>query len=145
MKTPREILLKHHEGIQGRLDAVREQVVAREANSLPVSEPAGLYCFFLHLPLLIWRELFWSCRRVWAGLAAVWLVMIAINIISLDETSIWRKTGRVSAPDIWAVLAERNRLLAEMGREESPSSPPSRSPAAPRPRSEYRIANRAHC
>src|SRR5579859_352756 len=33
----------------------------------------------------LWRELFWSCRRVWGGLAAIWLAVVVINT-AIDDS-----------------------------------------------------------
>ena len=147
MKIPREILLKRHPAVEGRLDAIRERVLAHELNCPapnPTSVSPGLGLVLLRLPLRIWQELFWSCRRIWAGLAGAWLVMIAVNLLSLDEPSARLKTGRVAGQDVWALLVERERLLAELG-ETAPPPPPPKPATAPRPRSEYRPANRARC
>jgi len=147
MKNPREILLKRHQAVEGRLDAIRDRVVARELNR-PVANAASgsrdLGLVLLRLPLRIWQELFWSCLRTWVGLAAAWLVLIAVNLLSLDEPSAGPTTGRAAERDIWALLAERERLLAEAGETTPPSVPPPPA-AAPRPRSEYRFTNRARC
>jgi hypothetical protein len=144
MKTPREILLEHHRAAERRLDGIREQVLAREL-SRPVANAASanptLRHVLVRLPARIWQELFWSCHRAWIGLAAAWLVMIAINILSLGEPSARLTTGRAPAKDFWTFLAERQRLLAELG--EAAPSPPPQPAATPRPRSEYRAANRA--
>jgi len=94
--------------------------------------------------LVVWRQLIWPCRRVWAGMAALWLVMIAINVLTLDEPLARKKASRTPMVDFWAFLAERERLLVEMGEAAPPPRPPQPA-AASRPRSEYRVANRAPC
>ena len=142
-RTPREILLERHQAAEVRLDAVRERVLDQVVNSGNAS-PSSISFIFARLPIQIWKELFWSCRRVWTGLAAAWLVMIAVNLLNLDEPPVRQKMSRAAAPDIWAILAERERLMNETSEPALPA-PAAQSPAVPRPRTEYRLTNRARC
>lgn len=142
-RTPREILLERHRAAEVRLDAVRERVLDQVVNSGNAS-PSSVSSILAHLPIQIWKELFWSCRRVWTGLATAWLVMIAVNLLNLDEPPVRQKMSRAAAPDIWAILAERERLMNETSEPALPS-PAAQSPAVPRPRTEYRLTHRARC
>ena len=83
-----------------------------------------------------WRELIWSCRHAWAGMAAVWLVLWGINL------GLWRGQPRTMASQVTPTaavseaLAEQRQLLVELI---TPANEPRREPVhgeRPRPRSE---------
>jgi hypothetical protein len=89
MKTPREILLARHRAAVPQLDAIRRSVVAelnrpatREQNFL-----ASLVAGLRNGCNPLWRELVWPCRRVWTGLAVVWILILAVNFSQRDRTS----------------------------------------------------------
>jgi len=67
MKTPREILLRKHQAVSPKLDAIRARVVAEIARA-PAPETMS------------WRQWLWPCPRAWAGLAAAWLVILGMNL-----------------------------------------------------------------
>ncbi|HZM04040.1 MAG TPA: hypothetical protein VFC44_13600 [Candidatus Saccharimonadales bacterium] len=71
MKTPREVLLARHQSAAPKLNGIRHQVIDRPG-------PAADF-----LPQL-WREVFWPCRRVWAGLAVVWALIVLVNVSQRD-------------------------------------------------------------
>jgi hypothetical protein len=105
MKTPREILLQQHEAATTKLDAVREtalaEITAKTATeSLPVRES---------FVITLWRELFWSCRRVWAGLAAIWIAMLVISAATSDSP----RSSVASAPTSydWKMALQAQRQL----------------------------------
>ncbi|HTY88289.1 MAG TPA: hypothetical protein VMB80_12550 [Candidatus Acidoferrum sp.] len=94
MKTPREILLDRHRAAEPKLEAIRREVVAAEfhgpgrvssvspSESLKTPETGKMPVL-----LLIWREVIWPCRRIWTGLAAVWLLILAVNLSMRDPVS----------------------------------------------------------
>jgi hypothetical protein len=81
------------------------------------------------------RELIWPNPRAWAGLAAVWVVILALKISTGNEAHTSARTSPVS-PEVIAELRQQKLLLAELiGEAEVPDAkPPKRSP--PRPRSD---------
>src|SRR6266850_14918 len=87
-RTPREILFERHRDAEGRLDAIRERVLVQELAATGAGAMHGsrdVAQILVRLPVRIWTELFWPCRRIWAGLAAAWLVIMAVNLQSLEE------------------------------------------------------------
>jgi len=84
MKTPREILLNQHHAKQPRLDQIRRAAIAQ------IAKPSGTQVESLPLRALLtlWRELIWPCRRTWAGLAAVWLVLLTLQLASRDPAEV---------------------------------------------------------
>jgi hypothetical protein len=132
MKTPREILLQHHRAAEPRLDEIRRTTIAQ------LEKPSGTRAERLPLRALftLWRELIWPCRRTWATLAAVWLLMLVMNVSLRDPG---QATLANSSPSRGMMLAlqQQEQLLAELSephKSRVATSPP--KPAAPRPRSD---------
>ncbi|MBW8864330.1 MAG: hypothetical protein JF609_05285 [Verrucomicrobia bacterium] len=111
MKTPREILLAHHRPAGPKLDAIRQSVVATSRQSAAITNPqeqpspatATLF-------QTLWRELILPSRRLWSGLAAVWLVLVAINVSLHDSAPASKMT---SAP-VMMSAREQQRLMNEL-------------------------------
>ena len=89
MKTPREILLARHHSAEPRLDAIRQVVVTGLNNQTarPQTWPAGFVSRLLRCSTPFWRELILPSRRIWTGLAAVWLLLLIINVSQRDPVS----------------------------------------------------------
>jgi anti-sigma factor RsiW len=85
----------------------------------------------------LWRELIWPCRRAWAGMAASWLVVWAINLGLADTQETTASALSPSAPTMFQAFEEQRRILAELlpPAGSQPAEPPRRSP---QPRSERR-------
>jgi hypothetical protein len=80
-----------------------------------------------------WREWLWPSPVAWAALAAVWLVIIALNFtvrLPAHETA---KRTSPAATDIAVAFAEHRRLLAELT---LPETTPRHPQMKPGPRSE---------
>ena len=145
-KTPREILFERHRNAEGRLDAIRERVLVQELAASDATTARGTQdAVLVRLPVRIWKELFWSCRRVWAGLAAAWLVIIAVNFQSLEEPANIQSGSSNASPAFWTFLLEQKQLLAELGDIAPPAESPPKPAPAPRPRSDRREFNRVRC
>jgi len=110
MKTPREILLERHQVADGKLDAIRRQVLQSELKT----EPPGAATPTPWLAVL-WQQLIWPCRRAWMGLAAAWVVIGALQ--ALSGSSLPPGTARhvaATPPEIMALLQAQQRLRAEL-------------------------------
>jgi hypothetical protein len=111
MKTPREILLNRHQSAESRLDLIRRNVVAdlqrQETENRETTK-------FAAVALKFWRELLWPCPRAWAGLAAVWLTILAMNLATRDATP--RHFARQSppSPQMRELLRQQQQLFAEL-------------------------------
>jgi len=138
MKTPREILLKRHQSANAKLDQLRREVLSTMF-SRPIralrrdcrkEKPLAVRALFV-----VWRELIWPCRRAWAGMAALWLVLLGINRGLSEPPKAARSAHTASAPALFEALEEQRRLLAELipPGNGQPAEPPRRNP---RPRSD---------
>ena len=117
MKTPREILLERHRQAEGRLDEVRRQVLTGlpAARNVEAGEPGRSAEHRLPAALRkIWLELIWPSRRAWAGLAALWLIVLAVNLEMKAAFPVARAAGQVPASEVVQAFAEQRRVLAEL-------------------------------
>ncbi len=82
-----------------------------------------------------WRELIWPLRHAWAGIAAVWLVMWAVNWERPEAPQTTRNENYAAMPVILGTMEEQSRMLAELmpPATREPAEPPRRNPP---PRSE---------
>ena len=144
MKTPREILLQHHRHTQRKLDALRQDVIDRtlavpERNT---RERAGRRSVSpKQMWLAVWQELVRPSRYLWSGIAAVWIILLAVNRTMTESA---RTSERVSARDRAMVLqsfAEERKLLAELLQPESKPAPV-RTDSTPSPKSERPITEK---
>jgi hypothetical protein len=130
MKTPREILFERHRQSEPRLDVVRRKALAL----LPVAKDAAR-AYPEAVLKKVWLELIWSSRRSWAGMAAIWLAVLAANL-EMNATSQAVPAVRSVGGREWVQgFEEQRRLLAELLPPLSPP-PATLAPANARPRSE---------
>jgi hypothetical protein len=132
MKTPREILLKQHQSVEPQLDRMWVKELAPELRSerTPAHENV-----LLVVGWKLWRELIWPCRRVWAGVACAWLLIVGLNVASVEPArQIASKAGPRSSEEM-QVLIEQRRMLAQL--TDWPTEPAkTRKSNPPGPRSE---------
>lgn len=79
----------------------------------------------------------WPSPVAWAGLAAVWILILAVDFSMRDPAPVMAEKSAPSSPEVIVELKQQQRLLAElMGpRDSSDTDRPKKS--GPRPRSEY--------
>lgn len=82
-----------------------------------------------------WGELIWPARRVWAGFAAVWLVLLAVNLTDSEEGRSASVASATPPKEVVLALKQQRQLLTELlfSAPPEPAEPPRR---APQPRSE---------
>ena len=110
MKTPREILLARHQAAEPKLDAVRDRALAAlllDESTVKRRGPGWLAAC---------REFFRIPRAAWGGLAAAWLVIIALNTASRDTVTISSAPVQEAkrSPETLQALREQKRLFAEL-------------------------------
>lgn len=110
MKTPREILLHRHQTADAKLNQIRREVIAEMAKP-SVARGNGLP---LRALLTLWHELIWPCRRTWAGLAAVWVVLLALQLVSRDPKEVVARKTPPPSPEMLMVLRQQRLFLAEL-------------------------------
>jgi len=128
MKSPRDILLEKHRSAEPKLDALRKEVLGGLNNKETKKQS-----WLAHLPENIWRELISPCRKVWAGLAVVWLAILVAN-------ASMRSPGATTVKNVSSEMAtdfkQQQHLLAELvgSEERRDAEPPKKN--TPQPRSE---------
>ena len=127
MKTPREIFLDRHRSVEPALDEIRQRVVSDLTPHVP-NPPVGTM-------MLLWTELILPCRRVWAGLAAVWVVILALDFQMSDATP-GSGSAESATQALLVVRQEDRRIIEDLIEVRAQPMP---APTAPqRPRSEMR-------
>lgn len=138
MKTPREILMARHRAAIPKLDAIRESVIGglNHQAADPETRVRGVLAFWRSGPSLLWRELILPSRRIWTGLATVWLVLIGVNL-SQRGPAIGTPGQSLRAPAVMMSWQVQQRWMDELLADRS-ASPEADRPriVPPRPRSE---------
>jgi hypothetical protein len=136
MKTPREVLFARHRDAEPQLDAIREAVVRelRSPCARPQSPPTCPQPSWRAGLITLWRELILPSRRIWAGLAAVWLGLGLINLAQRDPAS-GPSSQPVRPPAPMASWQAQQRWLDELLADRSSlpvAERPRTSPSQPR-------------
>ena len=86
-----------------------------------------------------WHDVIWPCRRIWAGLAAVWVVILAVNFSMRDNSQTMALKSSPPSLEMIRAFQQQERLLAELiGPRETRNAEPPKS-FLPQPRSQRRI------
>ena len=75
----------------------------------------------------LWRELFWSSRRIWGGLAAIWVAILVISTASDDSP---RSIVAAAPPsrDWKLALQAQHQMMRQLLEQDSPPAPTSALP-----------------
>jgi hypothetical protein len=77
--------------------------------------------------------LLWPHPKAWAGLAAAWMVILAVNFSIRDQAPVVAEKAAPPAPEIMVELKQQRRLLAELiGPRDAPVADRSK-PLVPQP------------
>ncbi|MBI4663723.1 MAG: hypothetical protein HY735_33395 [Verrucomicrobia bacterium] len=81
-----------------------------------------------------WRELFWPSPHAWAGLAAVWAVILVLNVASSESTTspVAQLPPAPPSPQILIALELQRQLRAELMEIPEAAKPEKVEPARPR-------------
>jgi anti-sigma factor RsiW len=105
------------------------------SSTLPAQRP-----LLPNICLNLWREIICPSRRIWLGLAATWLVLLAVNARLSDHPVQMAALHSSSPSEIMQSWEEQTRVLAELTQpamlHSAPANPPPAPAEAPRPRSE---------
>lgn len=84
-------------------------------------------------PASWWRELLWPCPQAWAGLAAVWVVILGLNwATNSGEQHPKMEARREITPEERMAFIEQQQLLARLLEPETAPPPHVDKPALPR-------------
>jgi hypothetical protein len=86
----------------------------------------------------IWHELFWPSRHVWAGLAAVWVLILAANVF-MRANSQMVVTKYSPTPEMISSFQQQKQILAELLGPNEPRAARPLKVFPPQPSSERRF------
>jgi hypothetical protein len=114
MKTPRDILFAWHQDAAPKLDGLRRKLVAglNAADPKAQSRPSGPVSWCLGASNKLWQELVWPSRRIWAGLAAVWILIFIVNFSQRNDSQIM--TAKSTSPEMTMTFRDQQKLLDEL-------------------------------
>jgi hypothetical protein len=142
MKTSREILLARHRTVESKLDAIRREVVEVAADVNRRKQTIRELTFAATLANAIrlsFLELIWPCRRIWTGLAAVWILIFVFNFSQRDPSELMARKTPPPSPEMILTFRQQEKLLAELIGPNEPQAAAPPKPFLPQPRSEGRI------
>jgi len=145
MKTPREILFARHQAAAPKLDAIRHDVLSAEfkvgqasrlspPGRMKKSETGGKPVL-----RLLWQELVLPSRRIWTGLAAIWILIFVFNVSQRDPSERMARKSPPPSPEMILTFRQQERLLTELIGPSEPQIVAPPKPFLPQPRSEGRI------
>jgi hypothetical protein len=111
MKTPREVLLERHRSAEAGLDAVRQNALTAAVDVSRHGRPAITPLFVI---LKLWQELIWPCRRIWLGMAALWLGILTLNLMTNGTSPVATNETSRSNPEVFAAWKEQRKLMAQL-------------------------------
>jgi hypothetical protein len=139
MKTPREILLERHQQANPKLDAIRKAIWAAECQPETRSlktEIRSANALPLKIVFIVWRELIWPARRIWAGLAATWVLILLVNLDLMAGMARMTAASSPRSSDFIMALREQKQMIAELTEPPTPNLAEPPKPFIPQPRSE---------
>jgi hypothetical protein len=99
------------------------------------SSRATRHTFFSTLNAQL-STILWPHPRAWAGLAAVWILILAVNFSMRDKSPVLAEKSLPPSPEVIVELRQQQRLLAELiGPRDTSDADRSKS-LVPPPRSE---------
>ncbi|HEX9045570.1 MAG TPA: zf-HC2 domain-containing protein [Verrucomicrobiae bacterium] len=88
-----------------------------------------------------WLEVIWPWRRVWVGLAVIWVAIVAGNVSLRDPAPAMAMKSSPKAQEIAAAFRDQQKVLAELLADHAtPSDADRPRPFSPKPRTEYAAA-----
>jgi hypothetical protein len=104
---------------------------AATRHSPPVTRPSWLSTLNAQLSTILWPH-----PQAWAGLAAVWIFIFAVNFSVRDRAPVEAEKSAPPSPEVIVELRQQRRLLAELiGPRDTSDAVRSKS-FVPQPRSE---------
>ncbi|MGD0260399.1 MAG: hypothetical protein ABSD29_11315 [Verrucomicrobiota bacterium] len=118
------------------LSAARQASLAQHATRTThhvAPSPSLLSTIIYQLSTILWPH-----PTAWAGLAAVWVVILGINLTTRDASQEVAERASPVSPQVFLAFQEQERLLTELiGPRETPVAERPK-PVVPQPRSERR-------
>jgi hypothetical protein len=114
MKPPKEILFRRHENIGPKLDAIRASVVRERQTERVEVSPVRDATRWTSVVMKLWQELVWPCRRIWAGMAAVWVAVLIFCLGAQESQTELANNAPQSAPAVMTAWREQRQMMAQL-------------------------------
>jgi hypothetical protein len=139
MKTPREFLLRRHAPANEKLDAIREEAVRAAADVNRRSAPNREATFAAAVSRMVttpFREIILPARRIWAGFAVAWLVIVAAHLADTERTARTEAGLRPAPAGMLMAWERQQKLMAELIGQTETQEGDRPKPARPQPRTQ---------
>lgn len=83
-----------------------------------------------------WQEVVWSSRRIWAGLATVWAVLLVVNLSGRDPAQALARQSSPPSPEMIMTFRQQESLLTELIGSSDHSEADRQKTFIPKPRTE---------
>jgi len=113
MKTPREILSAKHRPAEPQLNSIRRAVVEKLARQKS-KQPIPVLFALLWFPRKMWEELILPSRRIWAGFAAAWLVIVAANLVDRPDRVAMEAGTKPQRAQVLMAWEQQQKLLVTL-------------------------------
>jgi anti-sigma factor RsiW len=125
---------KRFEHIEPRL-----AVQMRWTNEIKSADRRNSIALFSPRAVLLecWRQLIWPSRRIWSGLAAVWLLILIANLDFHASTPRMMATTSPRSADFIMAFREQQQVMAELTDHADVKAIEPPTQFVPRPRSEW--------
>jgi hypothetical protein len=112
-------------------DANRRQEISREFTFAATSFRKLLSTLNAQLSTLLWPH-----PKAWAGLAAIWILILAVDFSMRDQSPVLAEKSTPPSPEVMVELQQQQRMLAELIGLRDTSDADRSKPLVPQPRSE---------
>ncbi len=112
----------------------RAEILSAAAAATPVAVPRPFFLSTLNAQL---STVLWPCPQAWAGLAAIWMVIFAVNFSMRDQKPAEAEKSPPPSPQILAELKQQRQMLVEMIGQTTDAEPPKMMPLPRSQRMEF--------
>ena len=113
MKTPREILFARHRSVEPKLDEIRESAVAAVCDRRTSKQTSPAVADRRYNAIAFLRELLSFKPQTWAGLAAVWAVVLVLKFSTHDGSHVVARKTSMS-PEAIAQVRQQKLFFFEL-------------------------------